>query len=304
MTRAAAMPHFPGWRGLRLKPEPAESATRTATVFRLSVASRLLLAFLGISSMAVLAAGAAIYSFREIGSVLDRITAQRVPAALASQNVLRKAERIVTAAPALLSAATPAEHAARSRYIGNEMRDLMALLDDLDGRGADSVALGSMRAITSRLRINLQFLEQLVSEHIVASELKRSHLRAALSVHSESQDLLEPWLQIVAREMAQSRAMTRNSGLLVHERTAAETRLARSTTSYQSLQRVQFLITSVSERAQQIASTDDMDALRVLVFRVQQTLKEARQTTAELDTRLQLQLEPKLDAFNSQVEWD
>ena len=231
MTRAAAMPHFPGWRGLRPKPEPAELTTRAATVFRLSVASRLLLAFLGISSMAVLAAGAAIYSFREIGSVLERVTAQRVPAALASQNVLRKAERIVTAAPALLSAATPAEHAARSRYIGNEMRDLMALLDDLDGRGADSVALGSMRAITSRLRVNLQFLEQLVSEHIVASELKRSHLRAALSVHSESQDLLEPWLQIVAREMAQSRAMTRSSGLLVHERTAAETRSARSTTS-------------------------------------------------------------------------
>jgi signal transduction histidine kinase/HAMP domain-containing protein len=287
---------------MRLKPVPAESATRIALFFQLSVASRLLLAFLGISSMAVIAAAAAIYSFREIGSVLDRITAQRVPSALASQNVLRKAERIVTAAPALLSAATPAEHAERSHYIGNEMRDLMALLDDLDGRGADSVALGSMRAIASRLRTNLQFLEQLVSEHIVASELKRSLLRAALSIHSESQDLLEPWLQIVAREMAQSRALTHNSDGPVDERKAAETRLVRSTTSYQSLQRVQFLITSVSERAQQIASTDDVDALRVLVFRVQQTLKEARQTTEELDMRLQLQLAPKLDAFNSQVD--
>ena len=282
---------------MRLKPVPAESATRTVPVFQLSVASRLLLAFLGISSMAVIAAAAAIFSFREIGSVLDRITAQRVPAVLASQNVLRKVERIVTAAPNLLSAATPTEHAERSRYIGNEMRDLMALLDDLDGRGADSVALGSMRAIASRLRINLRFLEQLVSEHIVASELKRSHLRTVLGIHSESQDLLEPWLQIVAREMAQSRALTRNS-----DGPTAETRLVRSTTSYQSLQRVQFLITSVSERAQQIASTDDMDALRVLVFRVQQTLKEARQTTAELDPRLQLQLAPKLDAFNSQVD--
>jgi nitrate/nitrite-specific signal transduction histidine kinase len=115
---------------------------------------------------------------------------------------------------------------------------------------------------------------------------------------------LEPWLQIVAREMAQSRALTRNSDGPVDERTAAETRLVGSTTSYQTLQRIQFLITSMSERAQQIASTDDIDALRVLAFRVRQTLKAARQTTAELDTRLQLQLAPKLDAFDSQVDGD
>jgi signal transduction histidine kinase len=287
---------------MRLKSAAAEPTANMVPGFRLGVASRLLLAFLGISSMAVIAAGAAIYSFREIGSVLDGITAQRVPAALVSQSVLRKAERIVTAAPALLSAATPAEHAERSRHIGEEMRDLAALLDDLDGRGADSVALGSMRAIAGRLRINLQLLEQLVSEHITTSELKRDHLRTAVVIHSECQDLLEPWLQIVAREMAQSRATTRNSGLPAGERSAAETRLARSTTSYLSLQRIQFLITSVSERAQQIASTGDINALRVLVFRVQQTLKEARQTTAELDTRLQLQLVPKLDALTSQVD--
>jgi hypothetical protein len=50
---------------MRLKPVPAESATRIALFFQLSVASRLLLAFLGISSMAVIAAAAAIYSFRQ-----------------------------------------------------------------------------------------------------------------------------------------------------------------------------------------------------------------------------------------------
>jgi len=302
MTPAAATPLLLRWKGMRLKPVPADSTTHTAPAFRLGVASRLLLAFLGISSMAVIAAGAAIYSFREIGNVLDRVTAQRVPAALASQNVLRKAERIVSVAPALLSSTTAAEHAERSRYIANEMRDLISLLDDLDGRGADGVALGSMRGIAGRLRINLQFLEQLVAERIVASELKRDLLRKALGIHAEGQDLLEPWLQIIAREMAQWRAQARNSGLAPPERAAGETALVRATTAFQALQRVQFLITSMSERAQQIASSDDIDTLRVLVFRVQQALKEARRTTAELDPRLQLQLTPKLDAFNSHVE--
>src|SRR5438105_9867488 len=77
---------------------------------RLGVASRLLLAFLRISGLAVVGAGIAIFSFRDIGEVLDRITATRVPAALALQEVSRQAERIVSAAPALLAATTPADH--------------------------------------------------------------------------------------------------------------------------------------------------------------------------------------------------
>src|SRR5262245_53929079 len=81
-----------------------EQARRAAAPARLGVAARLLLAFLGISGLAVVGAGVAIYSFREIGHVLDRITDDRVPAALSSQEVSRQTERIVAAAPALLAA--------------------------------------------------------------------------------------------------------------------------------------------------------------------------------------------------------
>ena len=118
---------------------------------RLGVASRLLLAFLGISGVAVVGAGVAIFSFRDIGDALDRITARRVPAALASLEVSRQAERIVSAAPALLAAATPADHTESSRKIGAEMQELAALLESLENRGADGVALDSMRSAVSRL---------------------------------------------------------------------------------------------------------------------------------------------------------
>ena len=100
---------------------PHTSKARAWVAPRLGVASRLLLAFLGISGLAVVVAGVAIFSFREIGDVLDRITARRVPAALALQEVSRQAERIVSAAPALLAAATPAVHAESSRKIAAEM---------------------------------------------------------------------------------------------------------------------------------------------------------------------------------------
>jgi signal transduction histidine kinase len=269
---------------------------------RLGVASRLLLAFLGISGLAMVGAAVAIYSFRDIGDVLDRITARRVPAALASQEVSRQAERIVAAAPALLSAATPAEHTERSQRINAEMQALAALLEGLEERGADRVALGAMRATVSRLRTNFEFLDGLVADRMVVSELKRGHLRGALDVHSESQSLLTPWLQIVDGEIAQSRRIINNPALSAGERAATGNRLVESTTSYQALQRVQFLITSVSDRLQQIAATDDVESVRVHVFRVQQALNEARRMTASLDARLQPLLTARLDEFRGHVE--
>src|SRR5215510_10456296 len=73
-------------------------------------------------------------------------------------------------------------------------------------------------------------------------------------------------------------------------------------TSYQALQRIQFLITSISDRLQQIAATDDGDSVRVQVFRIQQALREAREMTAGLDSRLRPLLIGKLEEFRIQLE--
>ena len=134
---------------MRFSPGAAShtARARAGAAPRLGVASRLLLAFLGISALAVVGAGVAIFSFREIADVLDRITARRVPAALALQEVSRQAERIASAAPALLAATTAADHAESSRKVTGEMAELAALLQGLEQRGAtDSVALGSMQS--------------------------------------------------------------------------------------------------------------------------------------------------------------
>jgi signal transduction histidine kinase len=275
---------------------------RTWVPSRLGVANRLLLAFLGISGLAVVGAAVAIFSFRDIGHALDRITARRVPAALASVEVSRQAERIVSAAPALLSAATPADHTKSSQRIGAEMQELAALLEGLEHRGADGVALGSMRSAVSRLRINLESLDKLVADRMVVSELKRGYLSNALTAHNESQNLLTPWLQIVEGEIAQSRRAFDDAKLGADERIAAGSRLVGSTASYHSLQRMQFLITSVSDRLQQISAADDLGSVRVQVFRIQQSLRETKEIAASLDSRLQPLLIGKLEEFRALVE--
>ena len=268
---------------------------------RLGVATRLLLAFLGISGLAVVGAGIAIYSFRDIGHALDRITARRVPAALASVEASRQAERIVSAAPALLSAATPADHAESSRKIGIEMQQLSTLLEGLEDRGADVVALASMRSAVGRLRINLESLDKLIADRMILGELKRGYLSNALTVHNESQNLLTPWLQIVDGEIAQSRKMVDDTRLGGNERAAAGRRLVDTMASYQALQRVQFLITSANDRLQQTSAAGDSDGVRVQVFRIQQSLREAGEIATGLDSRLQPLLTGKLDEFRALV---
>ena len=65
----------------------------------IGIRGRLLFSFLGISMFSVLGAGAALYSFIEVGKVLDRVSNIDVPDAIVSLEISRQAERMVGAAP-------------------------------------------------------------------------------------------------------------------------------------------------------------------------------------------------------------
>jgi hypothetical protein len=102
---------------------------------RPGVRGRLLLAFLGISAFAVIAAAAGLYSFGEVGKALGRITEERVPGALASLELSRQAERIVAAAPALLAVHSEQQLQQVSGGIRAEVGKLEQLLEALRQSG-------------------------------------------------------------------------------------------------------------------------------------------------------------------------
>src|SRR5436309_2128597 len=85
--------------------------------WKLGVRARLLLAFVGISAFAVLAAAAGIYAFREVGERLELIDA-RVPQVVTSMEISRAADRLIASAPALLAATSAKER----DEISNRMR--------------------------------------------------------------------------------------------------------------------------------------------------------------------------------------
>ena len=73
---------------------------------RFGVRASLLLAFVVISGFAVLATGAAMYSFQRVQTLFDKITEERVPTALAAQDS-RPGRRILAETPTLLAANAP-----------------------------------------------------------------------------------------------------------------------------------------------------------------------------------------------------
>src|SRR3712207_4371396 len=125
--------------------------------FYLSVRWRLLLAFLGISAFAVLAAATGTYAFRQMTQVIEQITEQRVPSALAALDLSRQAERIVAAAPTLLTAHTQAQYRETSAAIAAEVERLEDLLAQIRSE-VDPATIAAMEPAVAGLRRNLTAL--------------------------------------------------------------------------------------------------------------------------------------------------
>ena len=83
-----------------------------------------MLAFVGISGLAVLGAAAALLAFAEIGSAFDRVTGERMPALFAALELSRQAERISSAAPLVFVDKTEGEQMRTDNKIRRELAEL------------------------------------------------------------------------------------------------------------------------------------------------------------------------------------
>ena len=169
---------------------------------QLGVRGRLFLAFLGISAFAVFAAAAAMYAFLQVGVALDQITQKRVPAALASQQLSRQAERVVAMAPAYLSVATFTEHEHFSSRIAAEVERLKDLLSEVKLRGVSARYLNLIEPSVERLVINLESLGGVISQQLEASDRKAELLHQLSNTHIATQRLLAPGLRVMEADLS------------------------------------------------------------------------------------------------------
>ena len=254
---------------------------------RLGVRGRLLLAFFGISAFAVLGAGAALYSFQQISDAFASITQRRIPVALMSQELSRHAERIVAAAPTLLTATSQDEKEDRSVAISSEVNVLYSLLANLRSAGVESRELASLEPYVERLRDNLGELNLLINNRLMIADQKKDLVRKELDLAGDIQKLLAPWVAVMDEKIAQWRKIVADPAVPAERRQRADREFEESLSWFRSLQHSQVVASYINDMLQQAASSDDGNSLAVTSFRLQQSLRELEKLTLELDPQLQ-----------------
>jgi class 3 adenylate cyclase len=269
---------------------------------RLGVRGRLLLAFFGISAFAVFAAAAGMSSFLAVGGVLDRITQQRVPSALASLELSRQAERIVAAAPALLAAQTPDQHDQQSRTISVEVERLDALLSDLRDSTTDVAGFEELDAATTRLRINLKGLDALVAGNLELGERKKGRIQGVISANSAIQRLLTPWVQVTESKIAQLRGLSGDAGLSQDERSAALVELVEANDFRESLQQARLEASIINDELLRAGAIEQPDRLTVTEFRLRRRIGTLGKLSSGFDEKLRTLLSAQINAFRNLTE--
>jgi class 3 adenylate cyclase len=149
----------------------------------MGVRERLLLAFLGISAFAVVAAVAALVAFAKLGAVLDRVVEQRVPNSFAALELSRQAERIAAAAPSLLAGTNTQQRMRTDQQIRRALIELDRLYLEVAAGSPSRDSLIEIETSVAAIRANIK----------------------------EIQSLLDPWKSLPGSRPAQAEALLRNN---------------------------------------------------------------------------------------------
>jgi adenylate cyclase len=268
----------------------------------LGVRGRLLLAFFGISAFAVIAAAAAMYSFAEVGKVLGRITEERMPSALASLELSRQAERIVTAAPAFLAAATRTQHQEVSQAIAAEVGHLDDLLEALKGSAMAPDALTAVAPAIDGLQRNLTALDALVASRLDVAERKEQLLRKLSGTNIATQRLVAPGVLVMDSKLAEWRRALADAGFDEEARRAAASQLADEITAFMPQQKAQIELSAINDTLIKAAAADTPADLPLLAFPLRRSLATLEALASEFDAKLQPRLIERVEEFRGFME--
>jgi signal transduction histidine kinase/CheY-like chemotaxis protein len=266
---------------------------------RLGIRGRLLLAFFGISAFAVLATGAAVYAFLQVGEVVEGITQRRVPSALASLELSRQAERVATTAPSVLAATTKAQHGEISAAIAAEMARLEELLGALKGTALGTAAVAEIETAVIGLRRNLGALDALVAARIAAAARKDELLRRLSATTSASQRLVAPGILVMDSKVPQWEMVTADPAATAASRVAVTTDLGRAIAAYLPQQKAQREISVINDTLLQAASAPSPDDLELVSFPMRRSIDSLQAVTPEIEERLRSRFAQRVDEFKA-----
>ena len=262
---------------------------------RMGVRGRLLLAFMGISAFALIAAAAAMYAFSEIGGALDRITNERLPAALDALALSRQAERIVAAAPKLLAATDAETQTAVSRDISGEA----SRLDELHARLRNEIEPVRWQALDdhiAQIGANLAELEVVISERLALAAERGNIMRQLLNAARVARRMSEPGKALIESRLAEWQSSNSDQTDEPIQDDAAE--LMGTFGAILPQQRAELAVGTIAEGAFRIAAADDQAKLVVLAKHAKRALEQLEGHIAQFPPKLRARAHQQWSIFN------
>jgi signal transduction histidine kinase len=268
----------------RVKVSEAQTTQVTAPRgWTLGVRARLLLAFFGISAFAVLAAGAGIYAFRQVGDLLELIDA-RVPQVVSSMEISRAADRLIASAPALLAAKTTKERDEVSNRMRPEVDRLVMGLNHVGRGGKAGEAAVAIQILVGSLRSNLAELENLVGLRLKTRERLTELLQAVFQANQATQRLFAPWFQVMEMQINRSLEEVRKQS--AEPGAHADRDLPASIVLDRSAQTAQRGFAAAIDQLVQTATIGEKPRLPVVGFQLRRSLDDLNARAKDLDPKL------------------
>lgn len=266
------------------------------------VRGNLLLSFIGISGFAVLTTGAAIYSFLVLQTLLDRITEQRIPIALAAQELSYRVERSIAKTPTLLSAKSPQERSQSWGRISFEIEAIDRLLLLPNNQGFASDTLNLLQNHLGLLRANLFSLYTLVGERIELADRKQLILDQMHKSQEGILIVLDNWITSVDNNVQRLHTTLKDDRISLEDRSVSEKELIQSLTLSTSLQKTLHSITEVYLTLFEITVAETQEDIDLFELRMQWSLESLATLSDAVEPQLKDLISAEIERFKFFVQ--
>jgi class 3 adenylate cyclase/HAMP domain-containing protein len=274
------------------------------------IRGRLLFSFLGISMFSVLAAGAALFSFIEVGKVLDRVSKIEAPDAIVALEISRQAERMVGAAPLMLSATTIGRlDQIRNQIVadGKRLDRLMVRLRNNRDEGTflgtlDWEILSTIDWNLTQIRSNLAKINELVGRRIMLNQSRRDTLNEFRKAHANVQTHLSSSITELDLKIEIARATSGASSGSADAKPALGPQLLALLASRESLQTAQGHLSTIHGILLETQLAEQPEVISNLSFRWQFALGALESHTDSLGQTFADSLIPQISKLQNTLE--
>ena len=242
------------------------------------------------------------YSFLEVGDVLNRITHQRIPSAQASEALSRQAERIVAAAPSLFTVQTLEELEVISERISPELDRLDELVVQVKGSDVAPDAVEKIEQLVEWLGLNLISLDTVAYNKLAITERKQSLLQKLKTTYGLMQNALQSPIALHDAGLLQFQERMADPETADSERSVLVLNAAPYAVSLVPLLKTKAAVSSVNDLLVQAGTAESPEEVERIAGSLGGRLTDLAQLVARFDEGFQSVLQPHVLALESLSE--